>query len=83
MRQVLLVALLALTVAAGCTSPPYTGPGKDLATLENDHTDCYSQAALTANTPPYPAYPLREVDRQCDTCMDGRGYQKQFRPFWF
>ena len=81
MRPVLLLALLALTLATGCTRPPYTGPGKDLAAVENDHTDCYSRAVLAVNTPPYPDRPLWAVDRECDACMAARGYQKQFRPF--
>ncbi|MHC1710805.1 MAG: hypothetical protein AB9872_01440 [Solidesulfovibrio sp.] len=46
-----------------------------------DYVDCYSQASLTANTPPFPASPLRVVDREADTCMTARGYQ--YAPFRF
>ncbi|MGD9610966.1 MAG: hypothetical protein AB7U59_16295 [Desulfovibrionaceae bacterium] len=81
MRQLLFLVLLTLAVAAGCTRPPYTAPGKDLASLENDHTDCYTRAVLKVNTPPYPDHSLWDVDRECDACMAARGYQKHFRPF--
>jgi hypothetical protein len=81
MRSMFLLVLLALTVSAGCTRTPYSSPGKDLGAVDDDYTDCYSQAALTANTPPFPDSPLRVVDREADACMTGRGYQSQFRLF--
>lgn len=81
MRQAFFLTLLALVLASGCTRPPYSNPGKDLSDVDNDYTDCYTLAALTANTPPYPDHPLRVVDQQADTCMTSRGYQKHFRLF--
>lgn len=81
MRRIVPLLLLALALAAGCTRPPYSKPGQELAGIEDDYTDCYSLASLTANTPPYPASPLREVDNEADACMKARGYQKHFRLF--
>lgn len=79
MRQAVLLVLLALAVACGCTRPPYSSPNKDLTAVDKDFADCYSQAALTANTPPYPDSPISKVHEETDTCMTGRGYQGQLR----
>jgi len=73
--------LPALILTAGCTSPPYSKPGQELAPIDADYTDCYTQASLTANTPPFPDAPLRVVDKEADACMKGRGYQQHFRLF--
>jgi len=81
MRRIAFLALLSLVVAAGCTRAPYSSPSKDLDAVNMDYSDCYSQAALTANTPPFPDSPLRVVDREADTCMTARGYQ--YAPFRF
>lgn len=81
MRQAVLLILLALVVASGCTRPPYSGPDKTLDAVENDFADCYSVAALQANTPPYPDSPLRAVDRETDACMQARGYTGHLRLF--
>ena len=80
-RAIFLLALLALVMASGCTRPPYSSPGKDLDAINNDYSDCYSRAALTANTPPYPEYPLSLVDHEATACMTDRGYQSHFRLF--
>jgi len=81
MRGIFLLILLTLTVAAGCTRPPYSSPNKDLDAINNDYTDCYSHAALTTNTPPFPDHPLQVVDRDADACMTARGYQPHLRLF--
>jgi len=81
MRRVFLWALLIGFLGMGCTRPPYSSQGKELAAVEADYTDCYTLASLATNTPPYPNSPLWEVDRQTATCMTGRGYQKHFRLF--
>jgi hypothetical protein len=81
MRRIVMLALLTLIMAAGCTRAPYSSPSKDVGTVDMDYTDCYSQAALTANTPPFPDSPLRVVDNEADTCMKARGYQ--YAPFRF
>lgn len=79
MRQAVLLVLLVLAVTCGCTRPPYSSPDKDLAAVENDFTDCYSRATLTANTPPYPDSPISVVHDETDTCMTGREYHRQLR----
>lgn len=81
MRSVIPTVLLVLALASGCTRPPYSDPGKDLAAVDADFTDCYSRASLTANTPPFPDSPLRAVDSEADACMKARGYQEHFRLF--
>jgi hypothetical protein len=68
-------------VASGCTNPPYSSPGKELDAVNNDFTDCYTQASLKANTPPYPDSPLRVVDKETDACMQARGYKGHL--WWF
>ncbi len=81
MRRMYLLALLALAFSAGCTRPPYASPGKELIDVEYDYTDCYSKAALAANTPPYPDCPQNVVDKETDACMTERGYQHHWRLF--
>jgi len=81
MRRIFLLVLFALTLAAGCTRPPYSSPGKDLATVEDDYTDCFSKASLSVNTPPFPDGPIRERDTQTDACMKEKGYQSHMRLF--
>lgn len=81
MRRVLFLALLTVSLGLGCTRPPYSGQGKDMAAVDADYTDCYTLAALAINPPPYPDSPSWEVDRQTTTCMTSRGYQKHFRVF--
>ncbi len=70
----LAVLFAAAMVLAGCTQPPYRAADKSLAERNGDYTDCYTQAALTANTPPYPDSPTRLVSEQTDQCMKARGY---------
>ncbi|WP_029461172.1 hypothetical protein [Solidesulfovibrio alcoholivorans] len=77
-RTVLLLALL-VSLAAGCTKPPYASPGKDLAVLEEDYTDCFTKASLTVNTPPFPDSPLAQADKDTDACMKERGYTQHLR----
>ncbi|EHJ46924.1 hypothetical protein DFW101_0908 [Solidesulfovibrio carbinoliphilus subsp. oakridgensis] len=81
MRRILFLILCVLALASGCTRPPYSSPGKDLATVEDDYTDCFSKASLTVNTPPFPDSPLRERDTLTDDCMRERGYNSHFRLF--
>lgn len=81
MRHLIFLALLTALLSTACTRPPYSSQGKDLADVDADFTDCYTQASLTANTPPYPDSPLRAVDSKADDCMASRGYQKHFRIF--
>lgn len=73
-RHLILVFLCAAFFMVGCTKPPYRAPDKSLAQLNGDYTDCYSQASLTANTPPYPDNLFRTVTEQTDQCMKSRGY---------
>lgn len=73
-RHLIIACCLAILAAAGCTKPPYTAPDKDLAQLNGDYTDCYSQASLVANTPPYPDNIPRTITEQTDACMKSRGY---------
>lgn len=81
MRRIPLLFLCLLTLAMGCTRPPYSSPGKDLATMEDDYTDCFSKASLSVNTPPFPDNAIRERGVQTDDCMRERGYQSHFRLF--
>ncbi len=81
MRRIPLLILFVLTLAAGCTRPPYSSPGKDLAAVEDDYTDCFSKASLTVNTPPFPDRPIKERCVQTDACMQERGYKHHFRLF--
>ncbi|WP_300156026.1 hypothetical protein [Solidesulfovibrio sp.] len=81
MRRTAFVALLLASVACGCTRPPYSSPGKDLAVMEEDYTDCFTKASLTVNTPPFPDSPLRQADKDTDACMLERGYQRHLRLF--
>jgi hypothetical protein len=73
-RHLILATCCAILLMAGCTKPPYRAPDKSLAQLNGDYTDCYSQASLTANTPPYPDNAFRTVTDQTDQCMKARGY---------
>ena len=77
-RIVLLLALLA-SLAAGCTKPPYASPGKDLAVVEEDYTDCFTKASLSVNTPPFPDSPVAQSDKDTDACMKERGYTPHMR----
>lgn len=81
MRSIVSVFLLALALAAGCTSPQYAKPNQDMAALEADFTDCYSDGALQANTPPYPDSPIAAGDKATDACMLTRGYEHHLRLF--
>ena len=81
MRLASFILLSALVLTAGCTTPPYSKPGQELAATEADYTDCYSQASLTANTPPFPDAPLSVVRAETDACMTQRGYQRHLRLF--
>jgi len=81
MRQFIALALLTIVLSLGCTRPPYSSQGKELAAVDADFTDCFTLAALAANTPPYPDAPLRVVDQKTDGCMTERGYQKHLRLF--
>ncbi len=75
MRHLPLAVLFSvLLLAAGCTKPPYRAPDKSLADVANDYTDCYSHAALVANTPPYPENSSRVISEYTDQCMKSRGY---------
>ena len=81
MRRFIPLLLLALALAAGCTRPPYAKPGAELSAVEDDYTDCYSQASLAVNTPPFPDRPLSVVDSDADACMKERGYASKIRMF--
>ena len=81
MRSIAPLLVLALALAAGCTATPYAKPNQDLAAVNAEFTDCYSDGALKANTPPYPDRPLAAVDDAADTCMKQRGYQPEHRFF--
>jgi len=81
MRALFPLFLLAVVLTIGCTRPPYSKPGQELSAIDNDFTDCYSQASLTANTPPFPESPLQTVDNESDACMIKRGYQSHIRLF--
>lgn len=81
MRRIFPLLLLAALAAAGCTRPPYTAPGKDLAEVNNDYTDCFTKASLTVNTPPFPDAPLAQADKDSDACMTERGYQRHWQLF--
>ncbi|MEA4857010.1 MAG: hypothetical protein AAGU21_00110 [Solidesulfovibrio sp.] len=81
MRRILPLLVLLVSVAAGCTRPPYAAPGKDLTAVNEDYTDCFTEASLTVNTPPFPAAPLRQRDKETDACMVERGYTWQWLVF--
>jgi len=81
MRRIVSLLLLSLALAAGCTRPPYAKPGTELSAVEDDYTDCYSNASLAVNTPPFPDRPLTQVDRDADACMKERGYVSKIRVF--
>lgn len=79
MRRIVPLLLLALALATGCTRPPYAKPGVELSAVEEDYTDCYSNASLAVNTPPFPDRPLTQVDIDADACMKARGYVSKIR----
>lgn len=81
MRRFVPLLLLALSLAAGCTRPPFAKPGAELSALEGDYTDCYSKASLLVNTPPFPDRPLSVVDSDADACMQERGYAPKIQMF--
>ncbi len=81
MRQLSLLILLSLFAAVGCTRPPYSSPGKELAAVEADYTDCFTEASLSVNTPPFPDSPLGEAASETDSCMRDRGYAYHMRLF--
>jgi len=73
-RHLILAGFIAILLMAGCTKPPYRATDKSLEQLNGDYTDCYSQASLTANTPPYPDNLSSAITAQTDQCMKARGY---------
>ncbi len=79
MRRILLLLALLVSLAAGCTKPPYASPGKDLAAVEEDYTDCFTKASLSVNTPPFPGNPVAQSDKDADACMKERGYTPHMR----
>ena len=79
MRRIMLLLALLVSLAAGCTKPPYASPGKDLAVMEEDYTDCFTKTSLAVNTPPFPDSPLAQTDKDTDACMKERGYTRHLR----
>lgn len=74
MRYLPLAVLFSALIFASCTKPPYRAPDKSLAEMTGDYTDCYTQASLVANTPPYPDSSSRVIHEYTDQCMKSRGY---------
>ena len=79
MRRTVFALLVVVGLAAGCTRPPYSKPGTELVTVENDYTDCFTKASLNVNTPPFPDSPIGQRDKDTDACMKERGYQYHLR----
>lgn len=79
MRRTVITLLCVVGLFVGCTRPPYSKPDTELATVENDYTDCFSKASLAVNTPPFPQSPISQREQDTGTCMGERGYQKHFQ----
>ncbi|MFU2208957.1 hypothetical protein [Solidesulfovibrio sp. C21] len=81
MRSTILAFLVIFGLIAGCTRAPYSKPGVEQATVENDYSDCFSKASLEVNTPPFPDSPIGQRKQDTDACMKERGYQGHLQMF--
>lgn len=78
-RAVALAVLILALSGLACTKTPYRGG--DQAQVDADYNDCYSLAALKANTPPYPSSVSAAVESEADACMKARGHSPAYLRF--